>query len=132
MKYTDEQLAAIIKNAPVEEMNFTVAQVTEILSEAKNAAWDAAQQYFNQKLGGQDGGACGFAWVNIHGIKGNTKLGKAMKAAGIDKSYTGAFQIWNPSKFPVQNISVLEVGADAAAKVFKKYGFQAYAGSRLD
>jgi hypothetical protein len=26
----------------------------------------------------------------------------------------------------------LEAGAEAAAKVFEKYGFKAYAGSRLD
>jgi hypothetical protein len=32
----------------------------------------------------------------------------------------------------VQNIDTLEAGAEAAAKVFEKYGFQAYAGSRLD
>jgi hypothetical protein len=32
----------------------------------------------------------------------------------------------------VQNVDTLEAGADAAAKVFQKYGFEAYAGSRLD
>jgi hypothetical protein len=32
----------------------------------------------------------------------------------------------------VQNIDTLEAGAEAAAKVFEKYGFRAYAGSRLD
>jgi hypothetical protein len=32
----------------------------------------------------------------------------------------------------VQNIDTLEAGAEAAARVFEKYGFQAYAGSRLD
>ena len=77
-------------------------------------------------------GACGFAWVNIWGIKGNTKLGRAMKAAGIEKDYSGAHSIWNPSKYPTQNVSTLEAGAQAAAKVFKDAGFTAYAGSRLD
>ncbi len=57
---------------------------------------------------------------------------KAFKAAGIRKSYTGSYQIWNPSEMGVQNIDTLEAGAEAAAKVFEKYGFQAYAGSRLD
>jgi len=55
-----------------------------------------------------------------------------MKEAGIRKSYTGSFQLWNPSGLPVQNVDTLEAGADAAAKVFQKYGFTAYAGSRLD
>jgi hypothetical protein len=32
----------------------------------------------------------------------------------------------------VQNVDTLEAGAQAAADVFKRYGFTAYAGSRLD
>jgi hypothetical protein len=55
-----------------------------------------------------------------------------MKDAGLRKSYTGSFQIWNPAEMGVQNIDTLEAGAEAAAKVFERYGFQAYAGSRLD
>jgi len=70
--------------------------------------------------------------VNIYNIKGNTKLGRAMKAAGYKKSYDGAWQIWNPSGLHCQNVDTKEVGAYAAAEVFKKYGFTAYAGSRLD
>jgi hypothetical protein len=76
--------------------------------------------------------ACGFAWVNIYKVKGNTKLGKMLKAAGVRQDYTKAFQIWNPADMGVQNVDTLEAGADAAAKVFQKYGFEAYAGSRLD
>jgi hypothetical protein len=40
--------------------------------------------------------------------------------------------MWNPSKFNCQNVDTLEAGADAAAAVFKSYGFTAYSGSRLD
>jgi hypothetical protein len=40
--------------------------------------------------------------------------------------------MWNPSKYGCQNVDTLEAGAQAAADVFKKYGFRAYAGSRLD
>ena len=76
---------------------------------------------------------CGFAWVDIYGIKGNTKLGKTLKAAGIERSdYKKCFSIWNPSEHGAQNIDTKEAGAIAAAKVFEKYGFRAYAGSRLD
>jgi hypothetical protein len=32
----------------------------------------------------------------------------------------------------VQNVETLEARADEADQVFKKYGFTAYAGSRLD
>ena len=113
-------------------LNYTVTEVQAIVAEAKQAAREAADKFFQEKLGGQDQYACGFAWVNIFGIKGNTKLGKAMKAAGISQDYTRAFSIWNPSGHNCQNIDTKEAGAYAAQKVFEKYGFRAFAGSRLD
>jgi hypothetical protein len=113
-------------------MNYNQTQVENIVAEAKTAAREAAEKFFQEKLGGVDQYSCGFAWTDIVGIKGNTRLGKALKAAGVHKSYTGSYQIWNPAEIGVQNIDTLEAGAEAAAKVFEKYGFQAYAGSRLD
>ena len=114
-------------------MNYTPDQITNILNEARARAWEAAEAHEEKHYPNNGWGACGFAWVNIWGIKGNTKLGRAMKAAGINKDYTGAYSIWNPSKYPTQNVSTLEAGAQAAAAVFKRYGFEkAYAGSRLD
>jgi hypothetical protein len=108
----------------------TVEQVKAIVAEATQAAYDAAVKY--QTLHG-DSACCGFAWVNIHGIKGNTKLGKLLKAAGMEQDWTRAFSIWNPSGLGTQSIDVKEAGAEAAADVFRKYGFeQAYAGSRMD
>ena len=114
-----------------QEIN-NIIQVNTIVNEAKQAAREAAEKYFREKLGGVDQYSCGFAWVDIFGIKGNTKLGRVMKDAGLRKSYTGSFQIWNPAEMGVQNIDTLEAGAEAAARVFERYGFQAYAGSRLD
>jgi hypothetical protein len=113
-------------------MNYTQDEVNAILVEAKLAAREAAEKYFREKLGGVDQYACGFAWVDVYGVKGNTRLGKMLKNAGVRKSYTGSFQMWNPSEFGVQNIDTLEQGARAAARVLKDYGFDAYAGSRLD
>lgn len=110
----------------------TQEQVNQIVKEAQDAAYKAAMEFFYDKLGGRDQYACGFAWVNIHGVKGNTKLGKMLKEAGVRQDYTKAFQIWNPSGMHCQNVDTLEAGAEAAAKVFQKYGFTAYAGSRLD
>jgi len=107
-------------------------KVDAIVAEAKSAAREAAERFFQEKLGGRDQFACGFAWVDIFGVKGNTRLGKALKEAGVKKSHTGAFQIWNPADMYVQNVDTLEAGAQAAADVFKRYGFTAYAGSRLD
>ena len=113
-------------------MNYTVEQIRNLVDEAKAKAYAAADEHENKYYPDGGWGACGFAWVNIWGIKGNTKLGRAMKAAGIEKDYSGAHSIWNPSKYPTQNVSTLEAGAQAAAQVFKDAGFTAYAGSRLD
>lgn len=113
-------------------MEYTKEQLVEIVAEAKAEAFKAADKFFKERLGGRDQYACGFAWVNIYGIKGNTKMGKALKAAGVRQDYTKAFQIWNPAGYGCQNVDTLEEGARAAADVFRKYGFEAYAGSRLD
>jgi hypothetical protein len=110
----------------------TPDMIPAIVKEAQQAAFEAADDFFKTHLGGRDQLMCGFAWVNIHGIKGNTKLGKALKAAGIKQDYSKMFSIWNPSGHPCQNVDTKEAGAEAAAAVFNKYGFTAYAGSRLD
>ena len=101
------------------------AIVQEALIEAKRAGLDALAKY-----GDRD--ACGFAWTSIYKIKGNTKIGKMLKAAGVRQSYDRSFQLWNPAQLPVQSMGILEAGAQAAADVFRKYGFEAYAGSRMD
>src|SRR6056300_1666038 len=106
-------------------MTVTETQIPAIVEEAKVEAFKAADRFFKEKLGGQDQYACGFAWVNIYGVKMNTKIGKAMKAAGLRKDYTGSVCMWNPSKYGCQNVDTLEAGARAAAEVFKKYGFRA-------
>jgi hypothetical protein len=111
---------------------YTVEDIKRIVEEACEAAYKTADAYEHRMFPNGGWGACGFAWVNIYGVKGNTKIGRRMKLAGIGKDYTGAMQIWNPSKYPTQNVDTLEAGASAAAEVFKRYGFTAYAGSRLD
>ena len=106
--------------------------VQDATNEARVQAHTAVKQAF-QALGG-DRGPCGFAWVNVWGVRSNSKLGNALKAAGFRKDYTGALSLWNPSGFPTQSISILEAGADAYAKVLKdKLGLdKVYAGSRMD
>ena len=102
-----------------------------ILERAQAAAYSAAEQFENKYFPDGGWGACGFAWVDIP-VKGNTKLGRMLKAAGVSKHWRSGFQLWNPSKFPTQNIDTLEAGARAAADVLKSAGITAYAGSRLD
>ena len=101
-------------------MMYTKEEIQSIITQAKVEATNASQTYLDEKLGGEDTYPCGFAWVNIYGIKGNTKLGKAMKAAGIEKDYSGAHQIYNPGGLFVQNVDVKEAGAEAAAAVFSQ------------
>ena len=109
--------------------DYTVADLILIKEAALQHARDAAEASVeaNGELG-----YCGFAWINIYGIKGSTKLGRRMKQAGFEKDYTGAYSIWNPSGLGTQCMSTKEAGAYAAAKVFSAAGFTAYAGSRAD
>ncbi len=102
--------------------DYTVEDLKTIRSAAGQAAQDAANAYIEQH---GEQWYCGFAWVNIYGIKGNTRLGKRMKAAGFEKDYTGAYSIWNPSGLGTQCMSTKEAGADAAAGLYKACGFTA-------
>jgi len=109
-----------------------------IKREIETEAFQAADRFFKDRLGGQDQYACGFAWVTVFPEhKGNTKLGKAerkiLELLGLKKDWTGrAYQLWNPSRYACQNVDTLEAGAEAAAQVLKRHGFKAYADSRLD
>ena len=109
--------------------DYTVEDLQTIKAAALQHANDAAIAHLEQY---GEHAYCGFAWINIYDIKGNTKLGKRMKAAGFTKDYSGAYSIWNPSGLGTQCMSTKEAGARAAAKVFTAAGFTCYAGSRAD
>lgn len=106
--------------------------------EIQEVAYAAADAFEKKHFPDGGWGMCGFAWVTVYPEhKGNTRAGKAERAVlakmGFKKDWTGkAYQIWNPSKYPTQNVDTLEAGARAAADVLQKHGFTAYAGSRLD
>jgi len=110
---------------------FNLEAVQDACNEAAMAARTAAKEAL-QRYGDRD--ACGFAWVNVYGVRSNSKLGKALQAAGFRKDYTGSLQLWNPSKAGVQSMGILEAGAYAYAEVLKaKLGLEkVYAGSRMD
>jgi hypothetical protein len=111
--------------------DFNLDLVQDAVNEAAMAARTAAKEAL-QKYGDRD--ACGFAWVNVYKVRSNSKLGKALQAAGFRKDYTGALCLWNPSKAGVQSVGILEAGAEAYAEVLRnKLGLEScYAGSRLD
>lgn len=108
-----------------------IDNIESIHNEATQAAEQAAKKFFDEKLGGQDQFACGFAWVTVP-EKASTRLGRRLKDIGFRRAYGGGLQLWNPSHFPCQNVDTLEEGARAYAEVLQRYGIDAYAGSRLD
>lgn len=112
-------------------MNYTVDQIKDIIEEATQAGRNAASDAY-ERNGSTDWDACGFSWVNFYGIKGNTRLGRAMKSAGITQSWDRTFQIWGSKFYSGQSITIKEQACRAAADVFKRYGFNVGVGSRLD
>ena len=112
--------------------------VIAIMDEALLMAQAATGEYLAKELNGKDAYPCGFAWVNIYSYRGkkiraNSWLGKALAELGARKSdYEKCFKIWDPSKSMLQNIDAKYAGARAAADVLKRYGFEAYAGERMD
>ena len=108
--------------------HITEQVVQDATNEAAIQARTAAKIAYNQ-IGERD--ACGF---DIYGVRSNSKLGKALQAAGFRKDYTGSLQLWNPSGHITQSISVKEAGAYAYAEVIRqKLGLdRVYAGSRMD
>lgn len=108
---------------------YTVEELITIKEEALKNAREAVEKHLSEN---GEYNYCGFAWTNIYGIKGNTKLGRRMKAAGFEKDYTGAYSIWNPSQSYTQCMYTKEIGAQAAAATFRKAGFVSDAHSRAD
>ena len=57
--------------ATIETYNVELAH-----QEALQAANTAAQEFANSHFNGGDGGACGFSWVDVYGVRSNSKLGR--------------------------------------------------------
>lgn len=123
---TATQTAGILAQDP---KHYSIQDLKLIVEEAKAAAYVSATKHMDTH---GEHAYCGFAWVSIYGVKGNTKLGKNLKAAGVEQTWDKSYQIWNPSGLATQCMSTKEAGAEAAAAVFTKYGFRSYAGSRAD
>jgi hypothetical protein len=113
--------------------NFETIRVQMAHVKALDAAQKAAKAFADRHMNGQDGGACGFAWVDIYGVRSNSKMGKALAEIGFSKSYQGSLQQWN-KWWPGQSVDAAEHGAVAYATVMKEELNldRCYAGSRLD
>lgn len=114
-------------SANFETMKVQMAHV-RAMAEAEAASREFTNRYFN----GQDGGPCGFAWVNLYKVRSNSKLGKALAEVGFRKAYGGGLQQWN-KWYRGQSVDAAEHGATAYAAVMKEeLGLDFYSGSRLD
>jgi hypothetical protein len=113
--------------------NFETVRVQMAHVKALDAAQKAAKAFSEKHFNGGDGGACGFAWVNVYDVRSNSKLGKALGEVGFRKSYSGGLQLWN-QWWPGQSVDAAEHGATAYAIVMKdELGLdKIYSGSRLD
>ena len=110
--------------------DYNAEQVQTACNEAAIQARTAAKAHYDTH-GDRD--ACGFAWVDVYGVRSNSRLGKTLQSYGFRKTYTGGLQLWNPSGAGSQSISILEAGAEAYARVLtERLSIRAYAGSRLD
>jgi hypothetical protein len=114
-------------------MTAEIQAVEQAHVKAMAAAQKAARAFSDRHFNGGDGGACGFAWVDVYKIRSNSKMGKALQTVGFRKSYTGTLQLWN-KWWPGQSIDAAEHGATAYAQVMKQeLGIDnIYSGSRLD
>jgi len=111
--------------------NYTAEEVAHIVHLAKSAAERASAEYLHNTLKGEDWMPCGFASVEISGVRANSRAGKVLAAAGMRK--TGGYWWWNnPGGLLVQNVDCKTEGARAAAQVLRDAGFEAYAVDRLD
>jgi len=112
---------------------FTPEEVKAIVRRAEQAAFEAGAAFFSTKMGNRDRGAVGFAWSTVYDVKGSTKLGKALTAAGFRKAYSGGLEFWMPGRQPCQSIDVHEIAADAFTKVIRdELEVTCYSGSRMD
>ena len=113
--------------------------VSFVISEAQYAGEQAMQEIIPKPMVVQDGatryvvpsGVCGFATVNVYGVRANSKLGKELTKYGFYKnSYERCLQ--HSVHRGGQSMELKEAYADAFAKVLRNYGLDAYSASRMD
>ena len=113
--------------------------IASIVAEAQKAGLVALENAITKPMvvhGGArpylvEGGVCGFAWVNVYGIRSNSKLGKVLDRLGFRKSsYEKAHQFWVFDGG--QSMERKEAYAFAMADALRKAGLRAYADSRMD
>lgn len=96
---------------------------------ARNEADKATTNYIREY--GENPMGCGFAWVNVKGVRG--KALNILKEFGFKKSYVGTgHSLWNPSQNFTQDMDAKYTGAEVYAKMLREIGVDAEAQCRLD
>ena len=103
--------------------------VTDLHEIAVKYARRDAEEYVRD---GRPFGGCGFAWVEVYGVKLSTKVGKEFAKVGFRKNYGGGLRLSNPSGLATQDAAALLAGAEKYAEIFRNAGYTAYAVSRMD
>ena len=119
----------------------------------KQAIADFSAKYgTNERSGGYDSGACGFAWIVIRPARGKfvnwckaqNKIATEAKTAENgrtwpmtpygDNHYSGGWCLWQAGSkdYRGQSVDVYQVAATAFAKVLEANGIPCSVGSRLD
>ena len=113
--------------------------IQAIHTEATTKAQDAVADFLNRwtaQTGGNEYGEpmyCGFAWVDVHVERTNSKEAKLLESVGFKKSYRPkTMTLWDPAQHRGQSMDCKEHGAQAYAEVLRAHGFKAYMGSRAD
>ena len=100
---------------------------------AKQAAVQASNEFFQNRLGGRDQFSCGFAWTCVAVTRTNSRQAKELIKAGFLKHWTPKMvSMWNPGEIGAQNVDAKLAGATAMAEVLRGLGLDAFADSRLD
>ena len=74
---------------------------------------------------------CGFAWVDVYGVRKGSKFSKVLESFGFrHSSYAKSHQYW--VSVGGQSMDVKETYASAMAAALTAAGLRAFAGSRAD
>lgn len=110
-------------------MAIKLDMLTATLVAARNAAGERTYQYIREY--GEAPFNCGFAWINVKGVRG--KALNVLKEFGFKKSYVGTgHSLWNPSQSFTQDMSAKMAGAEVYAEMLREIGIDAEAQCRLD
>jgi len=102
---------------------------------AKKVAEQQAQKELEKYPNGEPEFSCGFAWVNVYGLRKNSKLVKKFEEIGFrwnDYKKCLGMSSYDILDYNGQCIMVKEAGCEAFATACRQYGLNIFAGSRLD